>query len=36
MAIILVGDDEVGIRELLAEILIDESYDCLLYTSRCV
>ena len=27
MAIILVVDDEVGIRELLSEILIDESYD---------
>ena len=27
MAIILVVDDEVGIRELLSEILIDEGYD---------
>lgn len=27
MAIILVVDDEVGIRELLSEILIDEAYD---------
>lgn len=27
MAIILVVDDEVGIRELLSEILIDENYD---------
>ncbi len=27
MSIILVVDDEVGIRELLSEILIDESYD---------
>ena len=27
MAIILVVDDEIGIRELLSEILIDEGYD---------
>ena len=31
---ILVVDDEIGIRELLSEILFDEGYQiCLLYTS---
>jgi CheY-like chemotaxis protein len=34
MAIILVVDDEVGIRELLSEILIDEGYDVRLAEKR--
>lgn len=35
MAIILVVDDEVGIRELLSEILIDEGYDVRLAENAC-